>query len=69
MTQGRPRLQAPPGATDTHMHFYDVAERYPVAPTAALIGPMPSFASPACVPTRIIGMPTKWVAMLRLSRW
>jgi D-galactarolactone isomerase len=39
MTPGRPRLQAPPGATDTHMHFYDVAERYPVAPTAAFLPP------------------------------
>ena len=27
-----PRLKAPPGACDTHMHFYDV--RYPTAPTA-----------------------------------
>ena len=39
MTQDRPRLQAPPGATDTHMHFYDIAERYPVAPTAAFLPP------------------------------
>lgn len=35
----RPRLQAPAGATDTHMHFYDTAERYPVAPTAAFLPP------------------------------
>ena len=35
----RPRLEAPPGATDTHMHFYDIAERYPVAPTAAFLPP------------------------------
>ena len=41
----------------------------PVAPTAALTGPIPIRASAACVPTRIIGMPTKCVAMLRLSRW
>ena len=27
-----PRLKAPPGACDTHMHFYDA--RYPLAPTA-----------------------------------
>jgi D-galactarolactone isomerase len=27
-----PRLKAPPGACDTHMHFYDA--RYPTAPTA-----------------------------------
>jgi D-galactarolactone isomerase len=39
MTEGQPRLQAPAGATDTHMHFYDVAERYPVAPTAAFLPP------------------------------
>jgi D-galactarolactone isomerase len=39
MTQDRPGLQAPPGATDTHMHFYDTAERYPVAPTAAFLPP------------------------------
>lgn len=39
MTGGRSRLQAPPGATDTHMHFYDTAERYPVAPTAAFLPP------------------------------
>ncbi|MGH6903587.1 MAG: amidohydrolase family protein [Geminicoccaceae bacterium] len=34
-----PRLKAPPGATDTHMHFYDTADRYPVAPTAAFLPP------------------------------
>jgi hypothetical protein len=28
MTGDRPRLQAPAGATDTHMHFYDTADRY-----------------------------------------
>lgn len=39
MTDHRPRLQAPAGATDTHMHFYDTAERYPVAPTAAFLPP------------------------------
>jgi hypothetical protein len=37
MTQNRPRLQAPPGATDTHMQIYDAAERHPVAPTAAFL--------------------------------
>ncbi len=35
----RPQLKAPPGACDCHMHFYDVAERYPVAPTAAFLPP------------------------------
>ena len=32
-----PRLKAPPGACDTHMHFYDA--RYPAAPTATLKPP------------------------------
>jgi D-galactarolactone isomerase len=34
-----PRLKAPAGATDTHMHFYDTEDRYPVAPTAAFLPP------------------------------
>ena len=29
-----PRLKAPPGACDTHMHIYD--DRFPLAPTAAM---------------------------------
>ena len=33
----RPKLVAPPGACDTHMHFYD--PRYPTAPTALMAGP------------------------------
>jgi len=33
----RPRLKAPPGACDTHMHFYD--DRFPMAPTALLKPP------------------------------
>jgi len=32
-----PRLQAPPGACDTHMHFYH--DRYPAAPTALITPP------------------------------
>jgi D-galactarolactone isomerase len=32
-----PRLKAPPGACDTHMHFYDA--RYPTAPTATMTPP------------------------------
>ncbi|HEX8664231.1 MAG TPA: amidohydrolase family protein [Beijerinckiaceae bacterium] len=32
-----PRLEAPPGACDTHMHFYDA--RYPTAPTALMTPP------------------------------
>jgi D-galactarolactone isomerase len=39
MTQDRPTLKTPAGATDTHIHFYDTAERYPVAPTAAFLPP------------------------------
>jgi D-galactarolactone isomerase len=39
MITDRPRLQAPAGACDCHMHFYDTAERYPVAPTAAFLPP------------------------------
>ncbi|HSA82454.1 MAG TPA: amidohydrolase family protein [Geminicoccaceae bacterium] len=35
----RPRLRAPAGACDCHMHFYDTEERYPVAPTAAFLPP------------------------------
>ncbi|MFO0989963.1 MAG: amidohydrolase family protein, partial [Alphaproteobacteria bacterium] len=33
----RPRLTAPPGACDTHMHVYD--DRYALAPTAAFRPP------------------------------
>ena len=33
----RPRLKAPPGACDTHMHFYE--DRFPIAPTATLRPP------------------------------
>lgn len=33
----KPRLKAPPGACDTHMHFYD--DRFPMAPTALLKPP------------------------------
>ena len=32
-----PRLKAPPGTTDTHMHIYD--SRYPTAGTAAFTPP------------------------------
>jgi D-galactarolactone isomerase len=31
--QRRPRLKAPKGAVDTHMHFYGPREKYPWAPT------------------------------------
>jgi D-galactarolactone isomerase len=39
MTNDRPRLKTTAGATDTHIHFYDTAERYPVAPTATFLPP------------------------------
>ena len=32
-----PRLKAPAGACDTHMHFYD--KKYPIAPTAVSTPP------------------------------
>src|SRR5262245_49938923 len=43
MDPKNPRLIAPVGTTDTHMHFYD--PKYPVAPTAVL--PPPENATPA----------------------
>ena len=33
----KPRLETPPGACDTHMHFYDAA--YPSAATASFTPP------------------------------
>jgi D-galactarolactone isomerase len=36
-SNGRPRLQAPAGTCDTHMHIYD--RRYPSAPTAKFYPP------------------------------
>lgn len=35
--ESKPKLAVPPGACDTHMHFYDA--RYPTAPTAAFTPP------------------------------
>jgi D-galactarolactone isomerase len=35
--QAKPRLVAPPGACDTHMHIYD--RRFPTAPTALITPP------------------------------
>jgi D-galactarolactone isomerase len=35
IADGLPRLKAPPGTCDTHMHFYD--QRYPRAPTAKIL--------------------------------
>jgi D-galactarolactone isomerase len=39
-----PQLKAPPGACDTHMHFYGLQELYPLAPTAASIPPVATVA-------------------------
>ncbi len=36
----RPRLSAPPGACDTHMHFYGPQDQYPLAPTASFAPPL-----------------------------
>jgi len=36
----RPRLSAPPGACDTHMHFYGPQDQYPLAPTASSVPPL-----------------------------
>ncbi len=41
-TDSTPRLKAPPGACDTHMHFYDA--RYPTAKTALITPPDASVA-------------------------
>src|SRR5262252_1001516 len=37
MDDGRPRLSAPPGTCDTHMHIYD--HHFPLAPTATFDPP------------------------------
>ena len=38
----RPRLSVPPGACDTHIHFYGPLEQYPLAPTATFKPPLAS---------------------------
>jgi len=38
-TGARPRLQAPPAACDTHIHVYGPRDRYPLAPTCAVVPP------------------------------
>jgi D-galactarolactone isomerase len=43
MPSSRPRLKAPAGTTDTHIHIYD-SSRYPTAPTAAFTPPDASIA-------------------------
>lgn len=37
--QTRPTLEAPSGACDCHMHFYDTEEVYPLAPSAEFLPP------------------------------
>jgi D-galactarolactone isomerase len=49
--QSRPRLKTPPGACDTHMHFYD--KRYPTAPTATFTPPDASVADYRQVQARL----------------
>jgi D-galactarolactone isomerase len=46
-----PRLRTPPGACDTHMHFYDA--RYPDAPTSAFTPPDASVADYRKLQTRL----------------
>ena len=46
-----PRLKAPAGACDTHMHFYDA--RYPTAPTATMTPPDASVAEYRAVQRRL----------------
>lgn len=36
----RPRLSAPPGACDTHIHFYGPQDQYPLASTASFAPPL-----------------------------
>ena len=36
-TELKPKLKAPPGACDTHMHIYD--HRFPKAATAKILAP------------------------------
>ncbi|MGH6664174.1 MAG: amidohydrolase family protein, partial [Pseudolabrys sp.] len=41
-TELKPKLKAPPGVCDTHMHIYD--HRFPKAPTAKILAPDASVA-------------------------
>src|SRR5688572_17737127 len=47
----QPRLKAPPGTCDTHMHFYD--RRYPTAKTALMTPPDASVAEYRKVQARL----------------
>ena len=46
-----PKLRAPEGACDTHIHFYD--KRYPTAPTAAFTPPDASVSDYLAVKRRL----------------
>lgn len=50
-TDRKPQLEAPHGACDTHMHFYDA--RYPTAPTALITPPDATIADYRKVQARI----------------
>jgi D-galactarolactone isomerase len=50
-TDSKPQLKAPPGACDTHMHFYNA--RYPTAPTAKITPPDVSVADYRKVQARL----------------
>src|SRR4051812_32437959 len=50
-TQSAPRLEAPAGACDTHMHFYDA--RYPTATTATMTPPDASVADYRAIQRRL----------------
>ena len=49
----RPNLSAPPGACDTHMHFYGPWDRYPLAPTASFEPPLATLAEYRMVQKRL----------------
>ena len=45
VTENKPRLVCPPGATDCHMHFYGARAAYPLAPTCPIPPPLASVAA------------------------
>lgn len=49
----RPKLEAPPGACDCHMHFYGPPDRYPIAPTASFAPPPASVADYRALQARL----------------
>lgn len=48
-----PRLRCPPGATDTHMHFYGPYERWPLVPTSPNAPPPASVAEYRALQARL----------------